>query len=112
MSTLSHGSGCFLTNEALHYLQHPRASENKSVFQFFQQYEVICKHKASGDQETHEIDDEDHPGFKHQTLRLRNPSNPTLPQFSHWVFPNTASFGGCLYDLDPAQINGKVQKYS
>ena len=110
MAVLGHESGCFLTNEALHYLQRPKCLENKCVVDFFQEYEVIRKNHTSSTQETFEFDDEDHPGFSKQILRKWHPSNPALAQFSHWSFPDAASFGGNIFNLFGSQINSAVQK--
>ena len=44
-------------------------------------------------------------------MRKRHPSSHTLAQFSHWVFPDAASFGGNIFDLNGIQVTDTVQKF-
>ena len=114
MSVLGHSRGCFLTNEALHYLHRPKSQhfEKMSMVEFFQDYEIVRSDKA-GDADVadgvYDLDDEDHPGFKKQVIRKRK--EPVLAQFSHWMFPDSASFGGNLLDMNQYPLNSSVEKY-
>jgi hypothetical protein len=78
---------------------------------FFQEYEVVRKTPHRSDQPTHDFDDEEHPGFQKQVLRKRHPANQVLAQFSHWAFPDAASFGGNLFDLPDSQTNLHIEKF-
>jgi PIF1-like helicase/Ulp1 protease family, C-terminal catalytic domain/Helitron helicase-like domain at N-terminus len=111
LQILDHNSGCFLTNEALHYLLRPLTLENFCAVDFFVEYEVIRKHSNEIDADYYEFDNAEHPGFHKQIIRARNPSNPVLPQFSHWTFPDTAFFGGDLFNLPSNKTNSHVENF-
>ena len=112
MTILGHETGCFLTNEALHYLHRPVALGYLSVFDFFQQYEIVRKGNTSSEnsqQELFDFEDPDHPGILKQVVRQRN--KPVYAQVSHWSFPDAASFAGNIFDLDIAHVNQSVEDY-
>jgi Helitron helicase-like domain at N-terminus len=109
MTILSHDTGCFMTNEALNYFHRPKCLNDLCVIDFFTEYEVIRKRPTKNERETFELDNEDHPGFMKQVVRKRNPENPVLPQFSHWAFPDTASFDGNIFEVD--QSNTHIENF-
>ena len=114
MAILGHETGCFLTNEALHYLQRPVALSSMCVVDFFQEYEIV--RKGTNVSQTHEqpmidFDDPDHPGFTKQVIRRRNPKKTVLAQFSHWSFPDAASFGENIFDIDVSNHNQNIEDF-
>ena len=75
MSVMSHDSGYFLTNEALHCLHRPTTRfEDLCQLDFFQKCEVIrisTPDEVDEADGTFTIDDEEHPGHKKQIMRWR-----------------------------------------
>ncbi|CAB9528243.1 hypothetical protein SEMRO_2179_G317910.1 [Seminavis robusta] len=114
MSVLQHDSGCFLTSEALHYLQCPKKNfEHYCLIDFFQEYEIVRSDKPS---ETNEaegtyttIDDNAHPGYNKQIIKKQK--EPVLAQFSHWAFPDASSFGGDILQMSQYPMNTSVENY-
>ena len=111
MTVMEHDTGCFLTNDSLHYMYRPNTLEDICLFDFSKQYETVRTPKpddtdpADG---THEIDNCDHPGHGKQLCRER--SIKVKAQFSHWIFPDVASFGGNIWTLN-YPVNASVEKY-
>ena len=72
MSIMSHVTGCFLINEALHYLHRPKGPfEKVCLVDFFKQFEVVRKNCTidKNDDISFDIDDPEHPGFEKQIIR-------------------------------------------
>ncbi len=55
-----------------------------------------------------EIDNDNHPGRDKQIYRKRG-SN-VLAQFSHWLFPDAASFGGNIWEMSEYPVNSSVER--
>jgi hypothetical protein len=112
MSVMGHYKGAFLSNDALHYLHRPESLEDLSLVEFSEDYETVRiydeENEIKEDMGEYEIDDEDHPGFEKQYVRVRGKKH--IPQFSHWLFPDTASFEGCLWTLQ-YPVNASVERY-
>lgn len=118
MTVLPHMDGCFLTNQALHYLFRNKdaAFDNLSLFSFFEEYEVVRRHRRISDSlensaQTYSIDDMNHPGFNRQVCRKRGVHSKVLPQFCHWSFPDTACFGGDLFTMTRYPMREEVEEY-
>ncbi|MGL5936717.1 MAG: hypothetical protein ACRCZI_13975, partial [Cetobacterium sp.] len=115
MSVMPHTRGCFLTNEALHYLHRPRSAtfQYLSLYDFFLTYEVVRNGSGTmgDDNVTFDIDDPDHPGFTKQYIRQRNMKNQVLPQFCHWIFPDSATFGGNILTMTQYPVPPSVENF-
>ncbi|CAB9504395.1 helicase PIF1 [Seminavis robusta] len=113
MSVMDHEKGCFLTSEALHYLQRPKKKfETYCLVDFFQEYEIVRTDKPNETDEadgTFTIDDTEHPGYKKQIIKERK--EPVLAQFSHWAFPDAASFGGDILEMNQYPVPTSVENY-
>jgi hypothetical protein len=88
MSVLPHDTGCFLNQEALHYILRPNTPtfQPLSLFEFYTKFEVVRRSfltNNSNNLDTFEIDDPEHPGYHKQVFSQRNANNPCLAQFSH-----------------------------
>jgi len=112
MSVMAHDSGSFLANEALHCLHRPtKRFEDLFLLDFFWQCEIV---RSSTPEEVDEadgtftIDDEEHPGHKQQIMRQRKV--PATAQFSHWLFPDAASFGGNIMEMSDYPVPTSVEK--
>jgi len=113
MSVMAHDSGCFLANEALHCLHRPRNKfEDFYLLDFFQEYEIARSSKPDDVDEVDgifTIDDEGHPGHKKQITRRRKVLATT--QFSHWLFPDAASFGDDIMEMSDYPVPTSVEKH-
>jgi len=113
MSVMAHDSGCFLANEALHCLHRPtKRFEDLCMLDFFQECKIVRSSTPDEVDEadgTFTIDDEEHPGCKKQIIRKRKV--PATAQFSHWLFPDAASFGGDIMEMTDYPVPTSVEKY-
>ena len=111
MTVKHHEKGCFLTNQALHYLHRPPEMEEVSMLKFFENYEIRRTFGTdNGHSETvYKINNPNNPGYQRQLIKKRK--EPVLAQFSHWSFPDTSSFGIDIMDLSLTQCNSSVESY-
>ena len=112
MSVLTHDDGCFLNNQVLHYIHRPKKLEYVPMLDFFEQYEVRRngqKNSSIDSGEEYQIDTCEHPGYKKQLIVKRKVK--ALGQFSHWAFPDAASFGGNIWDFTEKNVSATVEKY-
>ena len=109
MSIDTHEEGCFLTNLAVHYLRRPKSLESCSAVQFFEEYEIVRNTVDTGERETYDLDEPDHPGYSRQLIRKRH--RPVLAQFSHWAFPDAGSFGGDIRKMSVYPVPASVEQY-
>jgi hypothetical protein len=114
MSIKGHDTGCFLENEAFHYLHRPKGMfENYCLVDFFQEFEIVRKREnVDHVQGTFfDIDDPNHPGIHRQIIRKRNEKAAVLPQFSNWIFPDASSFGCNILKMSTYPVNTSVENY-
>ena len=109
MTVVGDEEGCFLSNQAMHYLRRPKDLEDKSMKKFFEEHEIKKTKFMNDEDDNYNIDDRKHPGFGKQFVKKRD--EPVLSQFSHWAFPDAASFGGCIWDFTEQNINSTVENY-
>lgn len=107
MNIMNHERGCFLSNEALNYLLRPAEFEEYSLLNFFQEFEVVRMNDKMKNQGLFDIDNDEHPGYQKQAIRRRK--TPVLAQFSQWIFPDAASFGGNIMQME--NPNSTVESY-
>ena len=109
MTVLSHSDGCFLNNNALHYLYRPKELESVPMKVFFEQYEIKKTGFKNDEEDSFDLDNRKHPGYGKQFIKRRKV--PVLAQFSHWTFPDTASFGASIWNFTADNVNNSVENY-
>ena len=111
MSVLNHDDGCFLSNQVLCYLCRPIELEDLSMIEFFEEWETVRSYKWNDkeDDDCYEIQDQLHPGHNKQKTRRRK--KKVLAQFSHWSFPDAATFGQGLWEANDDNYSGALENY-
>ena len=109
MNVMGHNKGCFLSNQALHYIHRPKELNHMFMKEFFEEYEIKKTGFKDDDDDCYNLDNRNHPGFGKQFIKKRKV--PVLAQFSHWVFPDTASFGASIWDFTEHNVNSSVESY-
>jgi PIF1-like helicase/Helitron helicase-like domain at N-terminus len=112
MAIVGHDTGCFLMNEAFHYLQRPQKNfEDYSLVDFFENFEIVRKggDTENDDKEFFDFDDPDYPGYAKQVIKKRK--EKVTAQFPHWIFPDACSFGMNILKNTTYPVNTSVENY-